>query len=169
MGVPFLWQQSSTSSLKSLQGSQTANATDQSNLKLEQVNYSTRADLIQNLPLRIRDVLVRPYPWQIGNTSQQLGVLGTLFGFAVLVLLLQALGRSWGSVMDRAGPFVYLGGFLLIAYALSVGNAGTGFRYRTHLLAIGICLLMVLRERQRVAVTEAPPESTAPSVPALAR
>jgi hypothetical protein len=36
--------------------------------------------------------------------------------------------------------------FLMMAYALSVGNAGTGFRYRTHLVLLGLSALVVLRE-----------------------
>ena len=44
----------------------------------------------------------------------------------------------------RAGPLIYLGFFLLCAYAPSTGNAGTGFRYRTHLVAIAICIVVAL-------------------------
>jgi hypothetical protein len=36
--------------------------------------------------------------------------------------------------------------FLLIAYSLSAGNAGTGFRYRSHLVTLGIAAVVVLRE-----------------------
>ena len=47
--------------------------------------------------------------------------------------------------------------FLLIAYALSAGNAGTGFRYRTHIVVLGGAMLMALREGivpERVASEE---------------
>jgi hypothetical protein len=33
-----------------------------------------------------------------------------------------------------------------VAYSLSAGNAGTGFRYRTHLVVLAIAMLVVLRE-----------------------
>jgi hypothetical protein len=36
--------------------------------------------------------------------------------------------------------------FILVAYALSAGNAGTGFRYRTHLVTLGIAMMAILRE-----------------------
>jgi hypothetical protein len=36
--------------------------------------------------------------------------------------------------------------FLLMAYALSAGNAGTGFRYRTHIVLLAVAILMALRE-----------------------
>jgi hypothetical protein len=37
--------------------------------------------------------------------------------------------------------------FLLIAYSLAVGNAGTGFRYRSQLVMLVIAAMVVLRER----------------------
>jgi hypothetical protein len=37
--------------------------------------------------------------------------------------------------------------FLLVAYALAVGNAGTGFRYRTHLVTLAIAAMAILREQ----------------------
>jgi hypothetical protein len=146
LGAPAVYRQSTTR-LEKLQSSQAANANDESNLKLEQVDYSSPADVVAHLPRRVSDLLLRPYPWQVQNTSQQLGAVGSLFAFALLVLLVQSLWRNRGEIIPRAGPLVYLGGFLLVAYALSVGNAGTGFRYRTHLVALGICLLMTLRAR----------------------
>jgi hypothetical protein len=37
--------------------------------------------------------------------------------------------------------------FLAVAYALSAGNAGTGFRYRTHLVLLSVAAVVVLRQR----------------------
>jgi len=116
------------------------------NLSLERVDLSTRSDLVENLPARVRDVVLRPYPWQVQNTSQQLGAIGTLVVLAAICLLLGYARRTRGSSLALTAPFVYPGIFLLIAYALSVGNAGTGFRYRTHLVLLGLATLIVLRE-----------------------
>lgn len=52
--------------------------------------------------------------------------------------------RRRGEIFARAGPLIYLTFFLLVAYSLSTGNAGTGFRYRTHLVAIAICIVVAL-------------------------
>jgi len=110
------------------------------------VDFSSRADLITNLPRRVRDVLLRPYPWQTENTSQQLGAIGTLVAIAALILLWRYARRNRGQVLAVAAPFIIPAFFLLFAYALSVGNAGTGFRYRTHLVLLGLATLVVLRE-----------------------
>jgi hypothetical protein len=174
IAAPTIWKASTHQSLTSLQQSQNANAQSSANLKLESVDFSTRGAVIVNLPQRISDVLTRPYPWQIGNISQQFGLLGTIFAWTFFVLLLRELWRARGNIMDRAGPFVYTAFFLLIAYSLSAGNAGTAFRYRMHIVALAICLLVVLRERRlHPATAPAPPpeigrEAAVPA-PSLAR
>jgi hypothetical protein len=147
--VPVVWDKSSDKNLQDLQGSQEANARDQSNLALEQVDYSSREKVIVNLPQRIGDVIFRPYLWQTQNASQQLGVLGTLVVLACLALLAAAIARNRRALMPLAAPLVYPALFMLVAYALSAGNAGTAFRYRTHIVSLAICLVIVLLAHRR--------------------
>jgi len=144
-----VWDASSDKKLEELQLSQDANAADGANLSLERVDYSTRENLILNLPKRLRDVVFRPYLWQTQNPSQQLGALGTLVVLACLALLAAAIARHRRSIMQQAGPLVYPAAFMLVAYALSAGNAGTAYRYRTHIVAMGVCLIIVLLARRR--------------------
>lgn len=144
LSAPIVWEASTEDNLTELQSSQEANTTDEdANLALEEVDFSTREQVILNLPQRIRDVLLRPYPWQLANTSQQFGLIGTLIAIMLLALLLRELIRNRGRIMRQAGPLLYVSLFLLIAYALSAGNAGTAFRYRTHLVAVGLGALTV--------------------------
>jgi hypothetical protein len=150
---------------KNVQRSQEANTSGNSNLKLEQVDFSTRGAIVANLPKRSLDVLLRPFPWQLGNISQGLGLLGTAAAYTALFFLIRTLYRSWGSIMSRAGPLIYLGFFLLMAYSLSSGNAGTAFRYRVQIVSVFICIVVALwRPGERRAATE-PSESTAPAEP----
>ena len=116
------------------------------NLSLERVDFSTRSDLLHNLPRRVRDVVLRPYPWQVQNTSQRLGAIGTIVVLVALFLLVRYARRTRGQILAISAPILYPGLALLVAYALSVGNAGTGFRYRTHLVLLGLAVLIVLRE-----------------------
>ena len=151
IATPAVLQATSHASLQAnLQGSQNANVnaagTPGNNLALEQVDFSTRGAIVTNLPQRIGDLLLRPYPWQLGDTSQRIGVVGTLLALAVLGGLGRFALRARGRVLATTAPLLYPMFFLMIAYALSVGNAGTGFRYRTHLVALGIATLMLLRE-----------------------
>ena len=147
--IPMMWEQSSDKKLQELQASQDANASDGARLSLERVDYSTRENLIVNLPKRIKDVIFRPYAWQTENTSQQLGALGTLVVLACLALLAMAIARNRKQIMNLAGPLVYPAAFMLVAYAISAGNAGTAYRYRTHLVALAVSLVVVLLAHRR--------------------
>jgi hypothetical protein len=170
ISAPTIWKASTHESLqKNLQSTQTANTRDNSNLSLEQVDFSTRGAIITNLPKRIVDVVTRPSPWQLDNIREQFGLLGTIFAWVCFWLLALELWRARGHVMERAGPFVYLTLFTLIAYSLSAGNAGTAFRYRTHVVALSVCLLVVLRELRVRSATEpeiAPAAEPEPAIPA---
>lgn len=160
--TPVLLQLSSKSSLQRLQVSQNANThvigsapngPNGNNLALEDVNFSSRGAILTNLPKRIRDLLLEPYPWQLGDTSQRFGAVGTLVAYVVLLLLIRYAWANRGAVFGRAGPVLYPLFFLLVAYSLSVGNAGTGFRYRTHLVTLAVGAMVILREHARQAKT----------------
>ena len=150
IAAPAVVQVTSKKSLTTLQLSQNANTFPPdkagNNLALESVDYSSRGKVFANLPKRVLDVLVRPYPWQVSNASQQLGAVGSLFALTGLVLMIGAAWRRRGEVLELAGPILYPMVFLLFAYALSAGNAGTGFRYRTHIVTLGFAMLIALRE-----------------------
>ena len=135
------------------------------NLALEQVDFSTRGAVIRNLPARVFDLVVRPYPWQIQDTSQRLGGLGSLVALAVFGLLVVYAWRSRGKGLARTAPILYPLLFLLVAYALSAGNAGTGFRYRTHLVVLAVATLVVLREHALRSQTTAAAVSSFESAP----
>ena len=158
--IPMVWDRSSEKNLKELQASQDANsALEGANLSLERVDYSTREKLIINLPERISDVILKPYVWQTQNTSQQLGAIGTLVVLACLALLAVAIARDRKRIMQTAGPLVYPAVFMLVAYAISAGNAGTAYRYRTHIVGLAVCLLLVLlahRRQEQEGLTRVP-------------
>lgn len=157
--TPTLMQVSSEESLETLQTSQDANTDEETaaqsegqnsnNLALEEVNYSTRGDVFTNLPGRIGDVVFKPYPWQVENPSQALGAIGSLVALTGLFLLVRYAWRSRGRLLALTAPIIYPMAFLLMAYALSAGNAGTGFRYRTHIVTLSLAMLIVLYSHVR--------------------
>jgi len=158
--VPVVWEKSSSENLKQLQGSQDATFKEDANLTLEQVDYSTREKLILNLPQRISDVILRPYVWQTDNASQQLGAVGSLVVLVCLALLAVAIARKRRALMPMAAPLVYPALFMLIAYSITAGNAGTAFRYRTHVVGLAVCLVIVLlahRRQEQEGIAQVPP------------
>lgn len=156
LATPAILAASSSNNLQKLQQSQNANAnaigtgsggTNTDNLKLEDVDFSTRGKIITNLPKRIRDLILKPYPWQLADINQRFGAMGTLVAYAVFLMLVLYGWQSRGKIFPRAGPVLYPMLFLLVAYALAAGNAGTGFRYRTHLVTLAIAAVAILREQ----------------------
>ena len=108
--------------------------------------------------------IFRPYPWQLHNPEPATrcsrlvrGARGPVHPAALRV----ARQRH---VLSLTAPILYPFLFLLIAYSLSAGNAGTGFRYRTHLVLLGAAMLAVAPRaghpgpRAEAAPNPAPPQ-----------
>ncbi len=154
LAAPTVLAATSGSNLKILQASQAANATgttqggtggpNGANLALESVNVSSRGAVITSLPTKIRELLLQPYPWQLHDINQLFGSFGTLVAYAVLLLFIRYAWINRGNVFGRAGPLLYPLLFEMVAYAVTVGNAGTGFRYRSHLVTLGMCATAIL-------------------------
>ncbi len=150
IATPTLLSATSGSNLKQLQRSSAQNSSGEgqqghSNLALEKVDLSSRSAVITSLPTKIRELLLEPYPWQVSDSSQLFGSVGTLVAYMVLLLLIRYAWLSRGHIFERAGPLIYPLMFEMLAYSVTVGNAGTGFRYRSHLVTLGICAVAVLR------------------------
>jgi hypothetical protein len=162
--TPTLLTATSGKNLKLLQRSQQQNSTGQgqgghSNLALEEVDVSSRGAVLTSLPTKVRELLLEPYPWQVSDSSQLFGAVGTLFAYILLLVLARYAWLSRGQIFGRAGPLLYPLLFELLAYSVTVGNAGTGFRYRSHLVSLGICVMAVLREHLRADETDPNPEA----------
>ena len=65
----------------------------------------------------------------------------------VLLILYYVLTQP-SRVIRLATPLVYPLLLATLAYALSAGNAGTGFRYRSHLLVLMIAIVVVMVRRR---------------------
>ncbi len=158
--TPTLLHITSNQSLAKLQSAQTYTTHTQgagsgNNLALEDVNFSTRGAVLANLPLRMLELLVRPYPWQLADISEELGAFSTLLTLGGIVLLVRYAWRVRRGLFGLIGPYLYPMFFLLAAYSLSAGNAGTGFRYRSHIVILMAAMLVVVRERALQTQVEA--------------
>jgi hypothetical protein len=154
IATPTLLAATSGKNLDQLKRSQAQNSSGtgqggHSNLALESVDISSRGAVLTSLPTKIRELLLEPYPWQVSDSSQLFGAVGTLVAYVLLLLGIRYAWLSRGQIFGRAGPLLYPLLFELVAYSVTVGNAGTGFRYRSHLVSLGICTVAVLREHVR--------------------
>jgi hypothetical protein len=165
IATPTLVSVTSNKSLQTLQTAQnyttgqqantSSGGSNSDNLALEQVNFSTRGQVIANLPQRMFDLIFRPYPWQLSDTSQRLGAVGTVIAVGGFFALLAFGWRARKDTLRLIGPLLFPFFFLLVAYSLSAGNAGTGFRYRSHLVLLGAGMLIILREHVLAVKREA--------------
>ncbi len=175
VSAPTVLGATTSESLQPLQQTQDSYTSggDQTDLALEQVDFSTRGAIVTNLPPRIVQVLTRPYVWQMSNAAQQLAVFGSAVALVILFMLIREARRNRKGLVARAGPLLYVTIGLLIAYSLSAGNAGTAFRYRTHIVGVAGAALIAARYGSRrteedpvvlddVALAPPPPPPPAP-------
>jgi hypothetical protein len=123
--------------------------TNANNLALEPVDFSSRTAIVEHLPQRVSDLLLKPYPWQLADWSQRLGAVGGLIVLALLVVLVRCAWRGRRTFGRSTAPLFYPLLVMTIAFSLSVGNAGTGFRYRAHLLIPAMAMVAILWATQR--------------------
>lgn len=102
-------------------------------LALPSVDLTTPTGFVTGLVQRTYEYIVLPYPWQVADLQQRLGVLPTLLAWCLVVAVLVALVRRRRQLATVA-PVLVLTVVVIVSYALTTANAGTGFRHRTHLL-----------------------------------
>jgi hypothetical protein len=95
--------------------------------------------------LRSLDLLLRPYPWQTASAAQKVAVVGTLIWYA-LVLVTAWLTLRQG-LDGRLAPALILIACETIGFALTLVDAGEGFRHRVNLVLILALPLGVLLDR----------------------
>jgi hypothetical protein len=132
--------------LHAVQVSQNANATDASNLALPAVDFSSSSGVARNLGSRVSELILRPLPWQATNMSQRFGILGTTAAWALILAMIVLLATRLRTALAELPPLFYVLVLLTIVYALSTGNAGTGFRYRAHLLVVLAAIVAALTQ-----------------------
>jgi hypothetical protein len=170
LALPFVVRTATGERVSALQEHQEATvaADSGSPLDLEQVDYSSPQSIALNLPQRMVDMVTRPYPWQVDNLSQRLGLLGNVAAWLVLLLLVREVALDRRRMFERAGPLIYVGAFLFVAYSLSAANAGTAFRYRTHLVAVAVALTCALWGTRTQVETRSEPARPRPAAGPLA-
>jgi hypothetical protein len=142
--------------LEELQAVHDLQLAQESNLDLARVDLTTPSGLATGVPQRLYDFLAKPYPWQLGNVEQRLGAIGTVITWTLALLVIAVLVRNYRFVLSRGWPIIYIMGCLVLGYAITTTNAGTGFRHRVHFIVVLAVLAGLayasrrVNERQRV-------------------
>jgi hypothetical protein len=133
-----------TTLLNRLQTLQNSYVSSNANLKLRPIDFTTAGGLAEGIPSRMFDLVAKPYPWQMASTNQRFGALGAATTWLVLLGLLVAIVLRPRLAVQRLPPLAYAFVAVLVVYAMTSGNAGTGYRHRTHVLFFALAMIAVL-------------------------
>ena len=115
------------------------------NLPLPHATVTSGGGLLKTVILHSFDLIVRPYPWQTASAAQKAAVAGTLIWY-VLVLVTAWLTLRQG-LDDRLLPVLILIACETVGFALTLVDAGEGFRHRVNLVLLLAVPLGVLLDR----------------------
>jgi hypothetical protein len=119
------------------------------NLPLPHATVTSGSGLLKTVVLHSLDLVLRPYPWQTGSAAQKAAVAGTLIWY---LLVLMTLGLTMRQGLDaRLVPALILIVCETVGFALTLVDAGEGFRHRVNLLLILAVPLGVMLDRWWVA------------------
>jgi hypothetical protein len=134
------------------------------NLPLGRTDVLTSTGLGKTVVLRGLDLILRPYPWQLGSTSQQVAVAGTLLWYAMLIVTAGLALRV--GFDERLVPVLILFLCETVGFALTLVDAGEGFRHRINLILMLAVVLAVLADRLLPARSPSPLRHQMGRVPA---
>lgn len=115
------------------------------NLPLPHATVTNSSGLLKTVVLRSLDLILRPYPWQTASAAQKAAVVGTLIWYALV------LATAWLTLRQgldgRLVPALILIACETVGFALTLVDAGEGFRHRVNLVLILALPLGVLLDR----------------------
>jgi hypothetical protein len=115
------------------------------NLPLPHATVTSGWGLLKTVVLHSLDLILRPYPWQLGSAAQKVAVAGTLIWY---LLVLATLWLALRQRLDRRlVPALILIACETVGFALTLVDAGEGFRHRVNLVLILAVPLGVMLDR----------------------
>jgi hypothetical protein len=115
------------------------------NLPLPHATVTSSGGLLKTVILRSIDLLVRPFPWQTASAAQKAAVAGTLIWYLLVLLTLWLTIRQ--GLDQRLVPVLILIVCETIGFALTLVDAGEGFRHRINLILLLTVPLGVMLDR----------------------
>jgi hypothetical protein len=115
------------------------------NLPLPHASVTNAGGLLRTIVSRSVDLLIRPYPWQTHSAAQKVAVAGTLIWYVLMIVTLLLMLRQ--GIDGRLVPALILIACETVGFALTLVDAGEGFRHRINLVLILAVPLGVMIER----------------------
>ena len=115
------------------------------NLALPHAKVTTGPQLLKTVILHSVDLVLRPYPWQTASAAQKAAVAGTLIWYVLVLITAWLMLRQ--RLDGRLVPALILIICATIGFALTLVDAGEGFRHRVNLIVILAVPLGVMVDR----------------------
>ena len=87
---------------------------------------NTPVELLIKSPIRVVYFLFSPFPWDVSKPQHLIGLLDGFFYLVIFFLIL----RKWRDLSPEAKFLLLIAGPIILAFALAIGNFGTGVRHR---------------------------------------
>jgi hypothetical protein len=100
------------------------------------VDISTPGGALLFLPIGMANLLLGPFPWQMGSLRALLTAPETVYWWLLFPSLIRGLIGSIRSRFAETSPLILFTGTLTVAYSLMHGNVGSGFRQRSQIFII---------------------------------
>ena len=113
--------------------------------------------LLKTVVLRSLDLVLRPYPWQLGSAAQKAAVAGTLIWYLLVLVTLWLTLRQ--GLDGRLVPALILIACETVGFALTLVDAGEGFRHRVNLVLMLAVPLGVMLDRWWAARDDPRPQA----------
>jgi hypothetical protein len=126
------------------------------NLQLPHATVTNGTGLLQTVALHSIDLVLRPYPWQTASAAQKAAVAGTLIWYVLVLATIWLILRQ--GLDGRLVPALILILCETVGFALTLVDAGEGFRHRVNLVLILAVPLGVLLDRWWTARSPRPPK-----------
>ncbi|HXU73738.1 MAG TPA: glycosyltransferase family 39 protein [Polyangia bacterium] len=100
------------------------------------VDISTPAGALAFLPIGMANLLLGPFPWQMGSLRALLAAPETIYWWILFPSLIRGFIWSLRNRFSETSPLLLFAVTLTIAYSLMHGNIGSGFRQRGQIFII---------------------------------
>lgn len=106
---------------------------------------NTPAELIFKSPVRLIYFLFSPFPWDVSRPQHLIGLLDGLFYLGVFLYLIKN-----HRALPAESKFLLLVAFpVVLAFALAIGNFGTGVRHRAKFISLFLVILSSVRSKSK--------------------
>jgi hypothetical protein len=101
-----------------------------------QADVSTPARALAFLPVGVAELLLGPFPWQLGSLRAALALPETLYWWLLFPSLIRGMTWAVRKRFATTSPLILFAVIMTCAYSLVHGNVGSGFRQRAQIFII---------------------------------